>query len=373
MGPPEKPHALNTTARVCLNNIHKGYGDVKAVDDVSLEIEEHEFISLLGPSGSGKTTLLMIVAGFVKADSGHVLIDGRDITEVPPYRRNIGMVFQNYALFPHMTVQDNIAYPLKMRRTPRRKARQLVKEILETVQLQELERRFPAQLSGGQQQRVALARALVFRPPILLMDEPLGALDKKLRELMQIELKHIQEQLGITILYVTHDQEEALSMSSRIAVINYGRIEHMGTAKEIYEHPANQFVADFVGETNIFCAEVNRIQDDLLTVSGACVLNLHTKAKKGVLPGQQVHIAVRPERVIFIENKDHNHCSYEGTVIDVIYLGDVTKYYVRLSHAPQDGSEGVVVMKAPNRLGTQKHGRGDTVRIGWNEMDATLV
>jgi spermidine/putrescine ABC transporter ATP-binding subunit len=360
-------------AHVNLMGINKQFGAVKAVNDISLSIREHEFISLLGPSGSGKTTLLMIVAGFVKADSGQVLIDGRDITEVPPYQRNIGMVFQSYALFPHMTVADNVNYPLKMRRIPRIEARKMVRKILDTVQLRGFERRFPAQLSGGQQQRVALARALVFKPPILLMDEPLGALDKKLREQMQIELKHIQEQLGITILYVTHDQQEALSMSSRIAVINSGRIEHLGTAKEIYDHPTNQFVADFVGETNIFSTEVCKIQDNMLTVSGSCIIDLRTKAKKGMRIGQQVHIAVRPERVIFIENEDFNYCTYEGRVIDVIYLGDVTKYYIQLSHAPQNESEGVVIMKVQNRLGTRKHNRGDTVRIGWNELDATFV
>ena len=372
MDHPESKNSGNGTAHVNLKRINKQYGEVKAVDDVSLDIEEHEFISLLGPSGSGKTTLLMIVAGFAKADSGHVFIDGKDISLVPPYQRNIGMVFQNYALFPHMTIADNIAYPLKMRRISRRKARQMVEEILETVQLKGFGRRFPAQLSGGQQQRVALARAMVFKPPILLMDEPLGALDKKLREQMQIELKHIQEQLGITVLYVTHDQEEALSMSSRIAVINNGRIEHLGTALEIYDHPANEFVADFVGETNIFSAEVEQVQDDIMDISGSCILRMRTKARKHVETGQPIRLALRPEKVVFVE-EDCNHCTYDGTVEDVIFLGDITKYYVRLAHVHRGQQEGVVIMKVQNRLGTIQYKRGDPVKIGWNEMDATIV
>lgn len=360
-------------AHVSLEKINKRYGDAVAVEDISLEITEHEFVTLLGPSGSGKTTTLMVVAGFVKADSGRVLIGGRDITETPPYRRNIGMVFQNYALFPHMTVFDNITYPLKMRRVPRVKARHMVEELLEVVQLQGLGRRRPAQLSGGQQQRVALARALVFRPPILLMDEPLGALDKKLREHMQLELKHIQEQLGITILYVTHDQEEALTMSSRIAVMNYGRIEQIGTALDVYDQPTNQFVADFVGETNFLQAEIVRIEGDSVSISGPCVRRTRANAMKQSEIGQKVHLAVRPEKIVFIQEEVWDHRAYDGTVEDIIFLGDITKYYVRLSDVPQDEREGVIVMKVQNRLASVRHSRGDSVRIGWNEMDATIV
>lgn len=358
---------------VRLEKITKRYGDVVAAKDVSLDIAEHEFMTLLGPSGSGKTTILMTVAGFIQAEKGRVFVDGRDITEIPPYRRNIGMVFQNYALFPHMTVYHNIAYPLKMRRVSRMKARQMIKEVLEVVQLQGLEERSPAQLSGGQQQRVALARALVYRPPILLMDEPLGALDRKLREHMQLELKHLQEQLGITILYVTHDQEEALTMSSKIAIMNSGGIEQVGTALDIYDHPVNQFTADFVGETNFFRAEILQVKDDIVYVSGPSIKRIRAKAIQRFETGQKIRLAVRPEKVVFIEAEDHNHCSYEGKVEDIIYLGDITRYYVRLSDIQQDEREGVVVMKVQNRLGSTKHDRGDQVRIGWNEMDATVV
>jgi len=220
---------------------------------------------------------------------------------------------------------------------------------------------------------VALARALVFQPPILLMDEPLGALDKKLREHMQLELKHIQEQLGITILYVTHDQEEALTMSSKIAIMNSGGIEQVGTALDIYDHPANQFAADFVGETNFFRIEIVEIKDDIVHVSGPCIRTIRAKAMQRFETGEKVHLAVRPEKVVFIEKQDHDHCSYEGKVEDIIYLGDITKYYVRLSDVPQDEREGVIVMKVQNRLGTVKHDRGDHVKVGWNEMDATIV
>jgi len=358
---------------VSLERITKQYDDIKAVDNVTLEIDEHEFLTLLGPSGSGKTTLLMILAGFVKPEKGMVLITGKDMTEIPPFKRNIGMVFQNYALFPHMTVFENIVYPLKMKRIPRAKARNMVAEALQMVQLQGFENRRPAQLSGGQQQRVALARAMVFRPPILLMDEPLGALDKKLREHMQLELKHIQEKSGITILYVTHDQEEALSMSTKIAVINEGRIEHMGTAMDLYNHPANAFVADFIGETNIFRAEVLRVDEDGAYISGPCIRRIRANAMKTVAVGQKVHLAVRPEKILFIEKEEENYCSYEGVVEDIIYLGDITKYYVRLSGVSQDEREGVLVMKVQNRLGSIIQNRGDRVKIGWNEMDATIV
>lgn len=361
------------SAYVSLEGITKRYGNVKAVDNVNLGIDEHEFVTLLGPSGSGKTTMLMMLAGFVKPDKGKILVDGKNITATPPYRRNIGMVFQNYALFPHMTVYVNIAYPLKMKRISRQKIPQMVDEVLETVKLKGLEYRYPAQLSGGQQQRVALARAMVFRPPILLMDEPLGALDKKLREHMQLELKHIQEKVGITILYVTHDQEEALSMSTKIAVINEGQIEHMGTATDIYDHPANQFVADFIGETNIFRAKIHSVDDDGLQVVGPCIRRIRANTLKQVEVGQTVHLAVRPEKIKFFEKESQDHCFYDGIVDDIIYLGDVTKYYVRLSEVSQDEQEGLVVIKVQNRLGSLQHKRGERVKIGWNELDATII
>ncbi|MBC2724067.1 MAG: ABC transporter ATP-binding protein [Desulfosporosinus sp.] len=360
-------------AYVRLEGISKRYGNVVAVDDVSLDITEHEFITLLGPSGSGKTTILMIVAGFIKADSGLVFIDGKDVTETPPYLRNIGVVFQNYALFPHMTVYDNITYPLKMRRIPRVKASKMFEEILNAVQLRGLEGRRPAQLSGGQQQRVALARALVFRPPLLLMDEPLSALDRKLREHMQLELKHIQKQLEISILYVTHDQEEALTMSSRIAIMKNGRIEQMGSPLDIYDHPATPFIADFVGETNLYQAKVVQIDDDAAIISSSSIGCVRVKTTNQFKIGSRVRLAVRPEKVYFHNGQNLGFCTYNGLVEDIIYLGDTTKYYIRVSNTSQNGDNGVVVMKVLNRQETEKYNMGDRVKIGWNAMDATIV
>ena len=241
---------------VRLQNLAKQFGSVTAVDSVSLDISRGEFITLLGPSGSGKTTTLMMVAGFEVPTAGEIYIAGEPMAYKPPYKRDIGMVFQNYALFPHMKVHDNIAFPLNNRKVPKPKTDQKVNAALDLVKLAGFGSRNPKQLSGRQQQRVALARALVFDPSVLLMDEPLGALDKKLREHMQLEIKRIQETLGITVIYVTHDQSEALTMSDRIVVMNEGRIEQVGTPSELYEGPANRFVADFIGESNFLEGEV---------------------------------------------------------------------------------------------------------------------
>src|SRR4051794_16533896 len=234
-----------------LDRLNKRFGDFVAVDEISLEIAGGEFLTLLGPSGSGKTTTLMMIAGFTEPSSGHIRLGDRPIDALPSYRRGFGMVFQNYALFPHMTAAENIGFPLKMRGVSSNDRARRVAGALEMVRLPDFGARYPNQLSGGQQQRVALARALVYNPPVLLMDEPLGALDKKLREEMQLEIKRIQKELGITAIYVTHDQEEALVMSDRIAVMNHGEIEQVDGPSRIYEHPATRFVADFIGESNI--------------------------------------------------------------------------------------------------------------------------
>lgn len=352
--------------------IRKQYGDTCAADDVCLEIAEHEFLTLLGPSGSGKTTLLMTIAGFIPPDSGRILIQGRDVTAKSASSRNIGVVFQNYALFPHMSVYDNVAYPLKMRRTPRGKIGSLVEEILEMVQLGGMGKLRPAQLSGGQQQRVALARALVFNPPILLMDEPLSALDRKLRQSMQLELKRLQAQLGVTIVYVTHDQEEALAMSSRIAVMNRGAIEQIGAACEVYDRPVSRFVAEFIGETNLFEAKVVRCEGDIVHLSSASFPGMTVKSGRPLQSGQWVHLAVRPERISPVAGENGHGCVVEGTVDEVVYLGEASKYFVRLD--AEAGGEGhAVVMKAQNRNGAAMHCRGDRLRIGWDERDAVLV
>jgi ABC-type Fe3+/spermidine/putrescine transport system ATPase subunit len=237
--------------RVEVGGLLRRFGSVAAVDDVSFDIDPGEFLALLGPSGSGKTTIMMTVAGFLRPDRGSIRIGGNDVTRLPPWQRNIGMVFQNYALFPHMTVAQNIAFPLQQRGVERHRMQEEISRVIELVGLAELGHRLPVDLSGGQQQRVALARALVYRPPLLLMDEPLAALDKKLRERLQVEIKEIQRVTGTTVLFVTHDQTEALSMADRLAVLNRGRIEQIGTPEDLYERPANAFVADFIGETNI--------------------------------------------------------------------------------------------------------------------------
>src|SRR6266700_2454393 len=280
-----------------LVGVSKRFGTHVAVDDVTLEIGEGEFFSLLGPSGCGKTTTLRMVAGFELPDAGRIVLKGNDVTEVPANRRPVNMVFQQYALFPHMSVYDNVAFGLKVKRVPRAEHSERVQEMLRVVSLEGLDRRRARQLSGGQQQRVALARALVNRPAALLLDEPLGALDVKLRKQMQLELKRIQAELGTTFVYVTHDQEEALAMSDRIAVMNGGRVEQIGSPREIYEHPQTAFVADFIGS-------LNALEIDVGELVGSFALARLGEHERVVVPvgstvrvGEAVRIAVRPERV----------------------------------------------------------------------------
>src|SRR5438874_2573563 len=285
------------SAAIGLDGVSKRFGTHPAVDDVTLEIGEGEFFSLLGPSGCGKTTTLRMVAGFELPDAGRIVLKGSDVTEVPANRRPVNMVFQQYALFPHMSVYDNVAFGLKVKRVPRAEHRERVQEMLRVVSLEGLDRRRARQLSGGQQQRVALARALVNRPAALLLDEPLGALDVKLRKQMQLELKRIQTELGTTFVYVTHDQEEALAMSDRIAVMNGGRVEQVGSPREIYEHPSTAFVADFIGSLNAIELKVEEL------VGGYAVMRLGDSERivvrvgAGHRTGESLRVAVRPERV----------------------------------------------------------------------------
>jgi spermidine/putrescine transport system ATP-binding protein len=302
------------SAAIELESVVKGFGGANAVDGVSLSIAEGEFFSLLGPSGCGKTTTLRMIAGFVEPDEGRILLHGNDVTSVPPNKRPVNLVFQQYALFPHMTVYDNVAFGLSVKRVPRREHGERVNEILRVVALEGYEKRRPRQLSGGQQQRVALARALVNRPAALLLDEPLGALDVKLRRHMQLELKRIQHELGTTFVYVTHDQEEALAMSDRIAVMNGGLVEQVGSPREIYETPVSAFVADFVGTVNVLDLEGGRV-------------------------------SVRPERIRILREGGR----LEGVVADVVYLGVYRQFHVdtaagrvvsvRLSDEPLDHVE----------------------------------
>jgi len=305
---------------------------VVAVDRVSLQIYQGEFFSLLGPSGCGKTTTLRMIAGFEHPSAGEVLIEGRRMGHTPPFRRNVNTVFQNYALFPHMTVFDNVAFGLRMKRIPRDEIARRVGEALHLVRLTGMEERYPRQLSGGQQQRVALARALVNRPRVLLLDEPLGALDLKLRKEMQLELKHLQMTVGITFIYVTHDQEEALTMSDRIAVMNAGRVLQVGTPIEIYERPASRFVADFIGESNFLRGTVQAASSAAATIVIADRLPVEVPADRQLTVGQEVTVAVRPEKVrlVPVEAPEANGLLH-GRIEEVIYIGTDTFYVVRVS------------------------------------------
>jgi len=304
--------------------VQKTYdGKTLVVRDLNLDIQAGEFLSLLGPSGSGKTTTLMMLAGFESPTAGEIFLDGKPITKTPPHKRNFGMVFQNYALFPHMTVSDNVAYPLTVRKVNSTDRAKRVKRALEMVQMGGMGERFPGQLSGGQQQRVALARALVFDPQLVLMDEPLGALDKQLREHMQIELKALHRQLGLTFIYVTHDQSEALTMSDRVAVFSDGAIQQIEGVSQLYETPANRFVAGFVGDNTVFNGLVAHAAEGQCSVQLPCGAVLVGLDVNGAKPAKQVQACIRPERiVVHLADTQPTHNSLAAVVTDVIYFGD---------------------------------------------------
>jgi putative spermidine/putrescine transport system ATP-binding protein len=313
-----------------VRGLRKTYGPVVAVAEADLDLREGEFLTLLGPSGSGKTTLLMVVAGLLQPDRGEVRIDGRVATYLPSFKRDIGMVFQSYALFPHLTVFENIAFPLRMRRVPEATIAREVQRVLEIVRLPDVGDRLPRALSGGQQQRVALARCIVYRPSIVLMDEPLGALDKKLRDQMQLEIKHLHTDLGITVLYVTHDQEEAMIMSDRICLMNEGRIEQIGSPQDLYFRPRTLFAADFLGESNLLDATVMALDGEIVVLAGAGGAVLRAPAPTGIRPGQRVKLVVRPERLTILRPGEDGANVLGGVLREVILVGGVTKYYVTL-------------------------------------------
>ena len=294
----------SSIAAVELSDVTKKFGDFVAVEAINLTIADGEFFSLLGPSGCGKTTTLRMIAGFEQPSAGDLRILGQSVAGIPAHRRPVNTVFQSYALFPHMTVAQNVGFGLEMAKVPKNEIKQRVQDALDLVQLPKLGERKPSQLSGGQQQRVALARALVNRPKLLLLDEPLGALDLKLRKAMQLELKHIQQQVGITFVYVTHDQEEALTMSDRIAVMSAGKVQQVGRPHEIYEHPANRFVADFIGETNFIEGNVIASDGEIVTVN-ANGTHLRGSSDYPVSNGQQVALALRPEKIALLREKRH--------------------------------------------------------------------
>ena len=352
-------------APVEVRELVKLYGSVRAVDGVSLEIRAGEFLALLGPSGSGKTTILMTIAGFEPPTEGEVLIDARPVTRLPPNKRDIGMVFQKYALFPHMSVADNIAFPLRMRHVPASERAERVEQALGLVRLPGYGLRMPNQLSGGQQQRVALARAIVYRPRVLLMDEPLGALDLKLRQQMQLEIKHIQQQLGTTVVYVTHDQGEALTMADRIAVLHEGVLQQLGTPEELYERPANPFVADFIGETNFLHGALAALEGPSCTVrlpDGPAVRALRPEGEAA--PGTAVRVAVRPERIEIWSDGAAETGAYPGVIEEIIYAGGTLACLVRLAPAA------TLLARIPSGSGRPRLRTGQAVQISWRPEDA---
>jgi putative spermidine/putrescine transport system ATP-binding protein len=355
-----------------LERVTKTYSDVRAVDDVSLDVRPGEFVTLLGPSGSGKTTTLRIIAGFVRPDSGRVVLDERELTRVPPYKRDVGMVFQNYALFPHMTAGENVAFPLQMRRMPKDDVQRAVADSLRLVQLEGMGGRYPRQLSGGQQQRVALARALVFHPPLLLMDEPLGALDKKLREALQLEIMQLSQRLGLTVMYVTHDQEEALVMSDRIAIYSHGRIEQLGTGEDLYERPTSLFVADFVGESNIFRGTLRGDEGVLTSDAGRTIRVSERAVRRRGLSSGPAAVVVRPERLWIEAPGEHEQAASEdavtlrGRIREVIYLGPSRKFIVQT----EDDQTLVVRLQEERR---RFDPTGPEVVVGWPVEDGVVV
>ncbi len=341
--------------------VTKAYGDHRALDSVSLEVAPGEFLTLLGPSGSGKTTLLMVLAGFTRPTSGRVLVDGIDVTRTPPHRRDFGVVFQSYALFPHMTVAQNVAYPLRMRARPRAEIDRKVAEALALVRLEGLAERRPDQLSGGQRQRVALARAIVFEPRVLLMDEPLSALDKKLREAMQIEIRRLHERLGITILYVTHDQREALTLSDRVAVIDRGRLRQLDPPRRLYEEPRSRFVAEFVGEATLLPVSRNG--------AGLSWLGRPVHSTRPVPGGEPLFLVLRPERLTLEPGAADGPNRLSGTLEDLVFQGDSRLAEVRLA----DGTLLAVRLPASDREAGALPARGAPVTVSFAPEDAILV
>lgn len=359
--------AVGGARKIVLRGVGKSYGDVIALRPTDLEIRDGEFVTLLGPSGSGKTTLLSLLAGLLAPDAGTIHIDGRDVTRAAPESRDLGMVFQNYALFPHMTVFDNVAFPLRMRNVDRAAGRERVTRALSAVQLRHLADRMPSQLSGGQQQRVALARCMVYQPSVILMDEPLGALDKKLREQMQLEIKRLHKELNITILYVTHDQEEALVMSDRICLMNNARVEQIGTPSDLYFRPRTLFAADFLGESNILPV---RVED---TTSGRIQLSTPGGARWSAAGDVEVSLSVgearaviRPEAISVLEKGERANNEIEAEVVDLVIAGAMTRMYLKAA----DGTR--IAAAAPTRREHVPPGIGQRVRLGWSR-EATVV
>ena len=370
-GTREPSLALDETnnAFVRFDRVQKSYdGESLVVKDLNLDIPKGEFLTMLGPSGSGKTTCLMMLAGFETATHGEILLDGVSINNIPPHKRGIGMVFQNYALFPHMTVAENLSFPLEVRNMGKSEREAKVKRALDMVEMGDFGGRRPAQLSGGQQQRIALARALVFEPELVLMDEPLGALDKQLREKMQFEITRLAHNLGITVVYVTHDQTEALTMSDRVAVFNDGVIQQLARPDMLYERPDNSFVAQFIGENNTLEGTVKSLTDDTAVVELDGGLQLQCEPINVDSVGQRTRVSVRPERAeLNLNNLSQDACTLTGTVQEFIYMGDI--FRTRISVAGCDD----FIIKTPNSPNQKRLSPGQNVKFGLNKKDCRAL
>ncbi|MGF6774088.1 putative spermidine/putrescine transport system ATP-binding protein [Paraburkholderia sp. GAS199] len=354
-----------------ISGLCKRYGDFVALAPTDLSVAQGEFLTLLGPSGSGKTTLLSLIAGLAQADSGTIHINGVDVTDGAPYDRDIGMVFQNYALFPHMTVAENIAFPLQMRKVDAASAKKRVSEALEMVHLPQLAGRYPRELSGGQQQRIALARCMVYRPSIILMDEPLGALDKKLRDHMQLEIKRIHRELGTTIVYVTHDQEEAMTMSDRICLMNAGAIAQLGSPADLYFRPKNVFVADFLGESNLLDAQVTAREGDRVRVAmhgvdkgRAMVYDSQVQA------GKDIKLMLRPQN-LRVNAGASDVETLSATLTDIMVTGGMTKLYMRQGQNGAPAAD-LIASFPTNQLGVN-YEVGQTLSLSWLATDAVAI
>ena len=354
-------------SKLKIRDLWKTYGSVEAIAGVSLDVSEGEFLTLLGPSGSGKTTLLMMVAGLILPDSGEVWIEDQLSTYAPSSKRDIGMVFQNYALFPHMTVFENIAFPLRMRHVEESIIISEVNKVLELVQLPAVAQRLPNELSGGQQQRIALGRCMVYEPSIILMDEPLGALDKKLRDQMQLEIKQLHTRLGITVLYVTHDQEEAMVMSDKICLLNDARIEQVGTPADLYFRPLSTFAASFLGESNMFPVEISDTRDNQHVMKISTGTTLRSPKRDGIKSGNKAFAMVRPESVNLVSPSDSAENIIEGKLKETIMAGGITKYYVEVN------DHEVFAVTTLTVRDSHQLANSSTVRLGWNIEDTVVL
>ncbi|NLU14649.1 MAG: putrescine ABC transporter ATP-binding subunit PotG [Serratia liquefaciens] len=353
-----------------IRNLTKTFDGQNAVEDVSLTIYKGEIFALLGPSGCGKSTLLRMLAGFEQPTEGQIVLDGQDMSHVPPYQRPINMMFQSYALFPHMTVEQNIAFGLKQDKMPRGEIAERVAEMLSLVHMQEFAKRKPHQLSGGQRQRVALARSLAKRPKLLLLDEPMGALDKKLRDRMQLEVTDILERVGVTCVMVTHDQEEAMTMAGRIAIMNRGKFVQIGEPEEIYEHPNSRFSAEFIGSVNVFdCVLLERQDDALILQSPGLRHAIKVDSDASVVDGVPIQVALRPEKIMLCEEIPEDGCNFAvGEVVHIAYLGDLSIYHVKLLSGQMLSAQ----LQNGHRFRKGMPTWGDEVRLSW-EADSCVV